>query len=78
MIVARLRASPRHGGTGSKGEFYYYLIRRGGAPSGAAAFILNGIGVFKKEKRTLNFKSGLSHSKLPLRTPDQVRIPVHR
>ncbi len=38
MRVPRLRASPRHGG--ARTVFYLYvMIRRGGVPSGAAAFI---------------------------------------
>jgi len=36
MNDPRLRASPRHGGQGS---VFYSPIRRGGSPSGAAAFI---------------------------------------
>ena len=38
---SRLRASPRHGGAGSVYAFclIFLLIRRGGAPSGAAVFI---------------------------------------
>ncbi len=35
---ARLRASPRHGGTMS--YFFVVVVRRGGVPSGAAAFII--------------------------------------
>ena len=41
MIFTRLRASPRHGGTWSFNEISLTEIRRGGAPSGVAAFILN-------------------------------------
>ena len=43
MMITRLRASPRHGG---KGDFFIFFlnyllpIRRGGVPSGAAAFIV--------------------------------------
>jgi hypothetical protein len=41
MRVPRLRASPRHGGAKSFSAFLLrYLIRRGGAPSGAAEFIV--------------------------------------
>jgi|GEM_PF-4127600 len=39
MRVTRLRASPRHGGAGGF-EFFMFLIRHGGAPSGVAAFII--------------------------------------
>gem|GEM_PF-6598772 len=41
MRITRLRASPRHGGAG--GFFEQVLIRRGGVPSGAAAFITDRI-----------------------------------
>ena len=37
--VPRIRASPRHGGARQFLEFFSHLNRRGGAPSGAAAFI---------------------------------------
>ena len=43
MSVTRLRASPRHGGSGiffSLSHQSLLLIRRGGVPSGAAGFIL--------------------------------------
>ena len=39
-IDSRFRASARHGGAGSCFEFYL-PIRRGGAPSGAAAIIVS-------------------------------------
>jgi len=46
MMVPRLRASPRHGGAGGFIGIFsvkdFVLIRRGGVPSGAAAFILHG------------------------------------
>jgi hypothetical protein len=42
--VPRLRASPRHGGaTLFSGDFIHSVIRRGGAPSGAAALLLKGV-----------------------------------
>jgi hypothetical protein len=37
--VHRLKASPRHGGARRFQHFFSHLNRRGGAPSGAAAFI---------------------------------------
>ena len=41
MRVPRLRASPRHGGARNFSAFLLrYRIRRGGAPSGAAGFIV--------------------------------------
>jgi len=41
-MVPRLRASPRHGGASFGISTFYWrsLIRRGGVPSGAAAFIV--------------------------------------
>ena len=39
--VTRLRASPRHGGSG-RFQNFWLLTRRGGVPSGAAAFIISG------------------------------------
>jgi hypothetical protein len=38
--ITRLRASPRHGGREVFLKFFPSLIRRGGAPSGAAALIV--------------------------------------
>ncbi len=40
MIVTRLRAPPGHGGAGRFQILLGSLIRRGGVPSGAAAFII--------------------------------------
>ena len=37
--VPRLKASPRHGGARRFQHFFSHLNRRGGAPSGTAAFI---------------------------------------
>ncbi len=41
MMITRLRASPRHGGVRPVfWSFSRYQIRRGGVPSGAAAFVI--------------------------------------